>query len=329
MKSKLSFLLMQILRKTLIRFGITTLRNNSYYEVLNQRNKALLELILIEDQKLKKGLAGIVFSKDRPLQLYTLLETYNNLVKNPVNLVIIYKSSTNEYSQGYKKVFNLYKNSKSKFTFIKESSSFKNTLDNVLESLNIKNIFFLVDDIIFIRKIDLSLAASLDTSKFILSLRHSPHLRRSYTSNMEQMPPKFHPSKFNNTINEFSWFEEKNEWSNPYSVDGHILSLAEIYAISRVSSYSGPNTFEYAISSFNSLSENKRGLCYSESKILNLPINRVQNESNNVSGSVSTSFLLKKWQQDMAIDTSFFSGYIPEATHEEHIINFKKIKSAL
>jgi hypothetical protein len=326
MRTKAFFYVAQFILKILSNFNIVILRKNVYDEIIDQRNKVLLEIISIERQKLSKGLEGVVFSKDRPLQLYTLLETYNNLVENPVKLTVIYKASTKKYDEAYKKVFSLLRGGKTKFSFVKESQSFKVTLNSILRRIKIKNIFFLVDDIIFIRKIDLSLAASLDTKQYILSLRHSPHLKRSYTSNMEQKPPKLNYSKNFIDMKEFRWFAEKNEWSNPYSVDGHILSLAEIYAISKFSSYSGPNSFEYVISSFNALCISKQGLCYNESKILNLPINRVQNESKNTSGFISTNYLLKKWNENMSIDTSIFNNYIPHATHEEHPIKFKKLK---
>ena len=325
MRTKAFFYVAQFLREIFRNFSAVIIKKNVYDEILEQRNKALLEIISFERQKLSKGLEGVVFSKDRPLQLYTLLETYNNLVENPVRLTVIYKASTKKYDEAYRKVFSLLRGGKTNFSFIKESQSFKVTLNSILKGIKIRNIFFLVDDIIFIRKIDLSLAASLDTKQYILSLRHSPHLKRSYTSNMEQKPPRLNYSKTYRDMREFYWFEEKNEWSNPYSVDGHIMSLAEIYAISRVSSYSGPNSFEYAISSFNALCISKQGLCYNESRILNLPINRVQNESKNMSGFISTNYLLNKWNENMSIDTSFFNNYIPQAPHEEHSIKFKKL----
>ena len=44
-----------------------------------------------------------------------------------------------------------------------------------------------------------------------------------------------------------------------------------------------------------------------------------------MSGFISTNYLLNKWNENMSIDTSFFNNYIPQSTHEEHSIKFKKL----
>ena len=78
MRTKAFFYVAQFLREIFRNFSAVIIKKNVYDEILEQRNKALLEIISFERQKLSKGLEGVVFSKDRPLQLYTLLETYNN-----------------------------------------------------------------------------------------------------------------------------------------------------------------------------------------------------------------------------------------------------------
>lgn len=303
--------------------GGVLLSKNYYDNLMAQRDCAVTTLVAIEKKKLKSGLSGIVFSKDRALQLYSLLSTYRELVINPAPLTVIYNASTAEHENAYEEAKALILEINQNVTFVKECGSFKKTLIKTLDKVKVKNIFFLVDDIIFIRSIDLDYASKLDASAYILSLRHSPLLTRSYTANKKQIPPKLSNFRCFSGMFKFRWFEAGNEWSNPWSVDGQILSTAEVRVITKVSSFSAPNSYETAMTSFNNLCVDRIGLCYSESKILNLPLNRVQNECENLSGTISPEYLLDKWQKGLMLDTSKFLTHIPKSPHEEHPILFK------
>src|ERR1700761_5725477 len=47
--------------------------NREYTELHQHRTRAVLELTTIENRTLKPGLSGVVFSKDRALQIHALL----------------------------------------------------------------------------------------------------------------------------------------------------------------------------------------------------------------------------------------------------------------
>ena len=49
------------------------------------------------------------FSKDRPLQLYALLESYFTYCKDPVPLIILYKASEDDYERAYNEIKDSYK----------------------------------------------------------------------------------------------------------------------------------------------------------------------------------------------------------------------------
>lgn len=323
MKNKIYILFMQLLRRLIRYAGGVLLSKQTAANLLLQRDRAVIELAAIENRNLKQGLAGIVVSKDRALQLYSLLFTYHELVTNPAPLTVIYTVSTVEHANSYEEVSKLISKIYPNIKLVKEVGGFRNTLLMILDKIQVKNIFFLVDDIVFIRNFDFAFASTLNTNRFVLSLRHSPHLTRSYTANKSQKPPKLLKFKEVQGMFEFSWFEEGCEWSNPWSVDGHILSTGEVRVLTKVSSFTAPNSYEAALNSFNSLCSEKRGLCYFESKILNLPINRVQNEYVNLSGSVSPEFLLDQWNKGMMLDTSKLRSHTPQSPHEEHLIDFK------
>lgn len=300
------------------------LSERAYDQLLSQRARAVTELAELENARFVTGLTGVAFSRDRALQLYTLLHTYFTLVKNPVPIVVVYNATTDLHAEAYREVETACQVAPVKVTFVQERSGFRESLLAVLTQITSRNIFFLVDDIIFIRPLDLESIKDIDPTRAILSFRHSPHLRRSYTAGVNQDPPNFSPSELGPDLLSFNWFEQGYEWSDPWSVDGQILSTAEVRVLSRLCDFKAPNTYEGALKTFNDITRNRSGVCYTESKIINLPINRVQNEVLNSSGSISPEFLLEQWNKGMMLDTSMFDDHIPESPHEEHPVRFKK-----
>lgn len=307
--------------------GGVLLSRRNYNELLSQRARAVRELCELETAHLRHGLTGIVLSKDRALQLYALLQTYAKFVKKPVSLFVIYNASNIPHAKAYAEVETAFRSSSLKLTFVCDKDSFRESLLDVLKEVDTRNILFLVDDIIFIRPLDLDVASSVDPFRTILSLRHSPHLRRSYTSAVSQLPPDFLPAPDDQNLLVFKWFEKGNEWSDPWSLDGQVLSTAEVRVLSRLCDFKAPNTYEAALKSFGDTVKGRNGMCYGESKILNLPINRVQDEVENISGNVSPEFLLEQWNNGLMLDTSMFDTYVPSSTHEEHPVRFTNRKT--
>jgi hypothetical protein len=322
MKSFLRGGVVTCVRRLIKPFGGALLSKQGYEQLLKQRARAVAELVQLEGSDFKQGITCVVFSKDRALQLHTLLRTYFDLVGNPASVFVVYSASNEAHARSYQEVDAFFCDYK--VQFVREVTSFRETLLKILEDIKTKNIFFLVDDIVFIRRLNLDIAVKIDPQHHILSFRHSPHLRRSYTGNVDQIPPSFRASSINSELLEFTWFEQANEWSDPWSVDGQVLSTAEIKVLTRLSDFNAPNSYEGVLKTFSDITKGRMGLCYTESKILNLPINRVQREVPNRSGSVSTEFLLEQWNKGMMLDTSLFDTHVPLSPHEEHIVNFKK-----
>jgi hypothetical protein len=314
-------------KKTITRwvefFGAILISKSAFDRMHDQLNGALNLLVDCNRRESLPGVSCIVFSKDRPLQLHALIESYIGMVKNPVTLNIIYKASEETYEKGYLELIELCKDSEYPVKFICEYLSFKDTLLHVLDSINTKSLFFLVDDIIFIDAFDLKIVGEVDSKLSVLSLRHSPSIKSSYTMRQRFTPPGFMNSSWNKSLLEFNWFESNCEWSDPWSVDGHILLTNEVRSIAKISNFKAPNSFEMALKGFNSFVSKRTGLCFHRSKIVNLPINRVQIENKNISGYVSTKYLLDKWRQGLSLDWRIFVTHTPISTHEELPVNFK------
>jgi len=311
-------------RRVVVFLGGVLLSKTIYQQILLQRKNATDILVEIEQAKLRPGLACLIFSKDRPLQLFTLLHTYFENVKNPAPVTVIYDASNQDYANAYLEVAQYFLAKSVSVAFVKEAGSFRETLTRELDKIEVNALFFLVDDIIFIRPLNLSVVNELDPQTAVLSLRHSPHLQRSYTSNASVLPPEFSNFPDSPELLSFKWFEREYEWSDPWSVDGQVLSTAEIRVLTRVSDFKAPNSYEVALKAFNDIAANRIGVCFRESKILNLPINRVQNEISNLSGSISCAYLLDQWNLGMMIDTQMFADHTPISPHEDHVIQLKR-----
>lgn len=311
-----------MVRNVIERMGGTLTSRYAHEMLLLQRGNALAELAAVEEKMLIPGLVCIVFSRDRALQLHALLDTYLTFVINPVPLYVVYNASSQAHQSAYNELVKIFKERTGLFTFENEEGDFKNCLLAVLSKVQFRSVMFLVDDLIFIREVDFFELGLIDPTSSIVSLRLSPHLKRSYTANMPQLPPVFRDSSVSSNMVEFDWFKRGNEWSYPWSVDGHILSLAEVRVISRISLFRAPNSYENCLKSFNDIALNRKGVCFRESIILNLPINKVQNEINNKSGEIYSDTLLEYWCHGLALDTRVFNNYIPTAPHEEHILSF-------
>lgn len=324
MKDFVRGIVVRAVRAAVSSTGGVLLSGRAHEELLAQRRRAVGELTELEEKRLAPGLSCVIVSSDRALQLYALLETYFKFVGNPAPVAVIYKSSAERHEASYAEVAEAFGGSPVPVEFVRERGGFRDTLIGTLARTKTRNIIFLTDDNIFLRPIDFRFAAEVNPLQSVLSLRHSPHLRRSYTARTEQLPPRLLPLESRPGLLRFRWFEQGAEWSDPWSVDGHVLATAEVSVLTRLSDFRAPNTYEAALKSFNDLARTRVGLCYEESVIVNLPMNRVQSEVENRCGGVSADYLLDRWNEGLALDAGKFEALIPRSTHEEHPIVFKR-----
>ncbi len=273
--------------------------------------------------RLEKGATGIVFSLDRAFQLYVLLESYIKNCYSPPRLIIIYRASNEAHKTAYKNLMSCFDRHKDLFQFVEENLNFSDVVYDIINNVPTQNIFFIVDDNIVIRRFDGGIISSLDTNKYILSLRLSPYCTFSYTSSEVHTPPDFRVSKFFNGL-EFDWFNGPNEWSYPYSLDGHVFSTHEIRMMISNHDFRAPNSLEELLMLHSSFATRKAGLCFKESVLLNLPLNKVQNENSNISAGISPDFYLQQWNNGMTFDWACLQNHIPVSPHEEHSLKFTR-----
>ncbi|GBO52275.1 hypothetical protein APA_5365 [Pseudanabaena sp. lw0831] len=135
---------------------------------------------------------------------------------------------------------------------------------------------FLVDDLVFKSFVDLTdttfQAFINDFSILCLSLRLSPQIKYCYTSNIFSPPPSFE----NDLVWNWQEYPKNSDWGYPMSLDGHIFRTSEIYDLVVFNrAFNNPNTLETQLA-LRPLSSPQM-ICYAESKIVNIPANKVQN----------------------------------------------------
>lgn len=265
---------------------------------------------------------GIVFSKDRALQLHALLSSYLEKVISPAPLHILYTASTFEHQKAYQKLMEIFSG---KFLFIKQSSddSFRNDLLRILDSISTEKTFFLVDDILFIEDFDMKDFIKFNTDEVIPTLRMGLNLTECYTIQKEQPLPEF-ISDANHDGNKMFWIWDKgmHGWSYPLSVDGHFFSTQEITAITKLINFSAPNTYEDQLQKFRRLFLFRKGVCYTKSKIVNIPCNKVQKENKNIFGKVHQDYLLERWLNGYQMDYRKVYGFNNVGSHQEIPFDF-------
>jgi len=241
----------------------------------------------------------IIFSKNRPLQLYALLESLYSLTdaKDTASVTVIHK-----YDDPYEKSLSELKEKFNHVNFIQQADFKKDTLAAIFASTN-QHCAFLVDDIVFKTGVsfkDIVNLISANDGVLTFSMRLGLHLNFCYPSNSDQPVPN------GNVINEifvWEWTNGKGDWGYPISLDGHVLRKHDVLKWTSRINFNNPNQYEDYMQATAKMEKiPTHCVCHTSSIIVNLPLNRVQSEYQNRCGDISPEELLEIWQQGKKID---------------------------
>jgi hypothetical protein len=249
----------------------------------------------------------VIFSFDRPLQLYTYLESLEFYAKNLGAIFLLYRVSEKEYEDAYKIVFKRFPAIKLfKQDNAKTAESFNKLLfDILIKQSKTKYILFGVDDIIVTDYFDLAdCIKALDFTKaYGFYLRTGKNITENYMSGANNLTV---PTLENIAPGVFSWsFKDgpgRGVWKYANSVDMTLFNRDDVVAAFKKLSFKSPNTLE---SQWAKLIFDKQwiGLCYEYSKIVNVPMNIVQVDYNSHNLNLySKEDLLKLFNAGFTID---------------------------
>lgn len=258
---------------------------------------------------------GIVFSKNRALQLHALLSSFERMSSPAVRLHIIHYGTTQAHLKSYQEVAEIHRDER--FHFInQEKGCFRNQLRQILSEIRVKKVFFLVDDILFIRPVDYRLSDGIDPRNSVLSLRHGKHLNRCFTLQEHQPLPIFARDGNDDHFLEWCWNDAEHDWSYVLSVDGHVFCKDEIQLLASSFPFESPNSFEFGMQKYSELFKHRRGLAWPEARIVNIPWNKVQEENDNVFGDIHQDYFLEQWNQGYELDLEKYIGMTNESVHQ-------------
>ena len=264
----------------------------------------------------------IIFSFDRPMQLYALLESSIKKFNGISNITVLYRASEKAFEKAYK----ITQQTFSHVTFQKHHGKhdFQRCTTNIVQQSQSTHLFFAVDDIIVTNECNLQ--ECLDylekNNAYCFSLRLGKNITECYTCNMKTPNPLF--KSINESTLLFNFGESQGDWNYPNSLDMNIYRKSTVIDfINGNYRWFHPNQMEGRWASITP--KNPVGLCFNISKIVNVPMNvvNVDWESRNMK-SYSKYQLLALFNDGYKIDINSIHTYIPRAPHEEINLNFIK-----
>lgn len=270
----------------------------------------------------------IIFSYDRPLQLYALLESIQTYVSGIESTHVIYRTSNDRFEHAYTAVMQQFFH----VHYIKQNaaihSHFKEITEQAMQNNAPPYVIFAVDDIIVTDYIDLSEGAALleQANAYGLYLRLGANLNHCYTLNRPQPLPTF--KHISSDMISWQFSHGAYDWNYPNTVDMTLYRTADVIHALKNCSYRSPNQLEAAWSSQLQYIKNRCGICYIHSKMVNVPCNRVQHDFTqnlyNVSNDndVDATALLTLFEQGYRINIAPFFKVHNTAAHQEYNFNY-------
>ena len=292
------------------------------------------------------NIATLIFSKNRPLQLDLLLNTFylNCLQPYSTDIYIVY-TYDDQYENSYNQLIKEQKEKeRNNIEFIDENNfiSFKSSF--VYKIKNYEYIMFLVDDNIFTNKFDLSqikslLEYNLDAVGF--SLRLGKNTKNCYPLKKEQEIPKaighnyvinfssmydlmnkgFLP-EFDFRVFAFDWTKSQLDFSYALEVSSSIYRIKDLFFLLRDLKYRNPNELEAQLyANLHYFYGKPKLLSYYKSVAFCAPMNKVQNVAvNNRSNNMdmfSQESMLTMYERGFRINPIKFDRFVSNGCHQE------------
>ncbi|MBS1986316.1 hypothetical protein JST99_00075 [Candidatus Dependentiae bacterium] len=267
----------------------------------------------------------VIFSYHRPAQLYALCESLQQHVVSGCGVVsVIYRADTDDYRAAYEVVRADFPD----FVFLPQGNDpradFKPlTLQAAFDS-PAEYVVFAVDDIIVKDTLDFAqcVQALQKTNAYGFYLRLGTNLTECYMLSCAQPLPRL--QRLTPSIIAWQLSRGKHDWGYPNTVDMTIYRKAAIKQALFDVPYEGPNQLEGHWAQKGVANHYAIGLCYIQSKIVNIPCNRVQEVygGNRFMHSLTTQELLDLFLAGKKIAIEDFAQVNNTAAHAEYPFRF-------
>lgn len=271
-------------------------------------------------------LRTVTFSKDRPAQLFLMLESVEKHLPDTALLnTVIYKASSPDYQSGYDKVIRHF----DCVEFLPEENIYGQTLDVFLDSA-CEYGGFLCDDQIFTKTSEpikdmMEIEDSLGNSLCCFAPRLGFNTRMAdYFTNTFQ-PPLTRFQSLENRLLVWNWgdYSPASDYGYPLSVSFHIYRMHLLQSmLTQLPVWDNPNTLEGVWQTLMQQAPPFIG-SYTQSTVFNNPVNRVSDKSgcphaNDDQKAMNDTFLSGK-----TLDLSYYEGVEIRGCHEYHGVHWR------
>jgi len=244
----------------------------------------------------------LIFSYNRPMQLFALLESIETYMTGLDQVWVLYRADDDRYEAGYGQV----KETFPQVTYMQQTmqpNNFKSLTIRWLRNTQSPYIMFAVDDIIVKDEVDCEYCTELmqQTGAYGFYLRLGKNTTYCYPlSSMHRVPPL---ELVCDDVYSFLPSQGSGDWYYPHTVDMTMYKKDEVRKDFYQMNYHNPNSLEGNWTGRARRAIQSKSLCFGLSKIVNLPLNRVQNTCRNRTMNFMTPLeLLELFEQDYRID---------------------------
>ncbi len=281
---------------------------------------------LSEKSNVKKNIVGLIFSKDRAMQLQATLDSFllHCADSNQIKLHVLYKTTNQLHQRQYDSLKEKYNNA----LFIEESN-FKQQVSTTIDKYDY--VLFLVDDNLFVkdfRLIDIADYLQKNTDAIGFSLRLGKNTNYCYPRNKKQSLPAFR--QIDTGILKFNWTQAEFDFAYPLELSSSFYRTSDVLALLDKLEFNNPNVLESQMATNAcEFAEYKPALlCCEYSVTFCNPVNKVQSVWNNRSSNnkiYSAAVLAEMFDDRIRIDVERYSDFVPNACHQETQLYFKQI----
>ncbi len=262
----------------------------------------------------------IAFSFNRPLQLYSLLESLQRYGKNLHSISAIYRASSEDYEKGYAEV----KLAFPQVRFLRQDGQPHNTFKPMLMKLLKESpeafATCAVDDIILTDEIDFKEGARLlrKTGAYCFCYRLGHHVDYCYMLDEYQGIPAL--VQVEEDTFAWSFDQAQGDWNYKTTVDLGLYRKEELIQRWEKLAFVHPNSLEREWY----LKEKKGGigLCCREAKMVNIPMNKVNDSTNRYMNGYSAEELLSKFNEGLKIDIKDLHQIRNHSAHIDFDVQF-------
>lgn len=272
-----------------------------------------------------RQVAGIVFSKDRAMQLDAVLRSLWLHCRDIGNadVKVLYTISDTAHEYQYMRLMEMHP----KVEFIREHDFKQQLLSSIAYY---PFVFFAVDDCMFVNPFLLKdVVRAVDDHEDVLgfSFRLGRNTTYCYSMDRSQQLPVF--QELENGFVKFHWASGEYEFGYPLEVSSSMYRTKDLFSLLAESPFQNPNTLEYQLSSQAWKYAGSHGYAISNAVSLAfcIPVNIVQRVYENRGGAnsgYSIQELFRLFQEGHRIHVEQYSGFVPGACHQEMTLSFTK-----